>query len=89
MSQARYMLQFAQPHLDDAAIAAVVAVLRSNWIASGPRVIEFETALSNRFEGRPTRVVTSATAAMEIALGLCSLAPGDEVIASAQSFFPP
>jgi dTDP-4-amino-4,6-dideoxygalactose transaminase len=87
MSQDRPMLQFAQPHLDDAAIAAVVAVLRSNWIASGPRVIEFEKALSNGFAGRPTRVVTSATAAMEIALGLCSLAPADEVITSAQSFF--
>jgi dTDP-4-amino-4,6-dideoxygalactose transaminase len=87
MSQARPMLQFAQPHLDDAAIAAVVAVLRSNWITSGPRVLEFETALSNSFAGRPTRVVTSATAAMEIALGLCSLAPDDEVITSAQSFF--
>jgi dTDP-4-amino-4,6-dideoxygalactose transaminase len=87
MSQARPMLPFAQPHLDEAAIAAVVAVLRSNWIASGPRVIEFETALSNGFAGRPTRVVTSATAAMEIALGLCSLAPEDEVITSAQSFF--
>ena len=88
MSQARpALLQFAQPHLDDAAIAAVVAVLRSNWITSGPRVSEFEAALSNSFAGRPTRVVTSATAAMEIALGMCSLAPGDEVITSAQSFF--
>ena len=88
MSQAQpALLRFAQPHLDDAAIAAVVAVLRSNWITSGPRVIEFETALSNGFAGRPTRVVTSATAAMEIALGMCSLAPADEVITSAQSFF--
>jgi dTDP-4-amino-4,6-dideoxygalactose transaminase len=87
MSQVRPVLQFAQPHLDDAAIAAVAAVLRSNWIVSGPRVVEFETALSNGFAGRPTRVVTSATAAMEIALGLCGLAPADEVITSAQSFF--
>jgi dTDP-4-amino-4,6-dideoxygalactose transaminase len=87
MSQARPVLQFAQPHLDDAAIAAVAAVLRSNWIVSGPRVVEFETALSSGFAGRPTRVVTSATAAIEIALGLCALAPADEVITSAQSFF--
>jgi dTDP-4-amino-4,6-dideoxygalactose transaminase len=87
MNQARRELPFAQPCLDDAAIASVAAVLHSNWIASGPRVVEFEAALSNSFAGRPTRVVTSATAAMEIALGLCALAPADEVITSAQSFF--
>jgi dTDP-4-amino-4,6-dideoxygalactose transaminase len=87
MSQVRSVLQFAQPHLDDAAIAAVAAVLRSNWIVSGPKVVEFETALSEGFAGRPTRAVTSATAAIEIALGLCALAPADEVITSAQSFF--
>ena len=87
MNPARPDLQFAQPHLDDAAIAAVAAVLRSNWIASGPKVVELEAALSKGFAGRPTRVVTSATAAMEIALGLCALEPADEVITSAQSFF--
>jgi dTDP-4-amino-4,6-dideoxygalactose transaminase len=81
------MLQFSQPHLDEAAIAAAVAVLRSNWLASGARVLEFESALSKSFAGRPTRAVTSATAALEIALGLCALEPADEVITSAQSFF--
>jgi dTDP-4-amino-4,6-dideoxygalactose transaminase len=43
--------------------------------------------LSKTFGGRPTRVLTSATAAFEIALDLCDIGPGDEVILSAQSFF--
>jgi dTDP-4-amino-4,6-dideoxygalactose transaminase len=80
-------LNFAQPVLDDATIASVTAVLKSNWITSGPKVQEFEAALSKTFGGRPTRVLTSATAAFEIALDLCNIGPGDEVILSAQSFF--
>lgn len=80
-------LNFAQPLLDEATIADVAAVLRSHWIASGPKVAAFEAALSASFGGRPTRVVTSATAAFEIGLALCGVGPGDEVILSAQSFF--
>jgi len=65
----------------------MAATMRSGWIASGPRVLEFERALSQSFGGRPTRTLTSATGAMEIALLACGIGPGDEVITSTQSFF--
>ncbi|GJJ05228.1 aminotransferase [Duganella rhizosphaerae] len=81
------MLKFAQPQLDEDTIQAVAAVLRSNWIATGPNVTELERALSESFGARPTRVLTSATGAMEIALQVCGIGPGDEVITSAQTFF--
>jgi dTDP-4-amino-4,6-dideoxygalactose transaminase len=81
------MIKFAQPQLDEDTIQAVAGVLRSNWIATGPHVTALENALSQSFGGRPTRVVTSATGAMEIALQVCSIGAGDEVITSAQSFF--
>jgi dTDP-4-amino-4,6-dideoxygalactose transaminase len=80
-------LNFAQPQLDEATIAAVAAVLRSNWIASGPNVLAFEQALSESFGGRPTRVLTSATGAMEVALQVCGIGAGDEVITATQTFF--
>jgi hypothetical protein len=47
----------------------------------------FEQRLSALCGGRPVRAVTSATAAIEIALQLAGVGPGDEVISSAQSFF--
>jgi dTDP-4-amino-4,6-dideoxygalactose transaminase len=87
MDELPRQLNFAQPVLDDDTIASVVAVLKSNWITTGPKVLEFEAALSKTFNGRPTRVVTSATAAFEIALDVCNIGPEDEVILSAQSFF--
>ena len=80
-------LKFASPLIDEATIAAVGDVLRSGHITSGPWVERFEAALSEFCGGRPVRVVTSATAAVEIALQLAGIGPGDEVITCAQSFF--
>ena len=80
-------LKFAGPVLDEATIAGVGDVLRSGHIASGPWVQTFETRLSAFCGGRPVRVLTSATAAIEVALQLCGVGPGTEVITSAQSFF--
>jgi dTDP-4-amino-4,6-dideoxygalactose transaminase len=80
-------LPFARPTIDEAMIAAVADTLRSRWIVTGPRVAEFERALSQRFGGRPVRTLTSATAAMQVAFEMLGVGPGDEVIAPAQSFF--
>jgi hypothetical protein len=80
-------LKFAGPELDEATIAGVGEVLRSGQIASGPWVRRFESDLSAFCEGRPVRVLTSATAAVEVALQLAGIGAGDEVITSASSFF--
>jgi dTDP-4-amino-4,6-dideoxygalactose transaminase len=80
-------LNFSQPLISEDSIAAMADTMRSGWIASGPRVLEFERALSQSFGGRPTRTLTSATGAMELALLACGVKPGDEVITSTQSFF--
>ena len=80
-------LPFARPSIDEESIAGVAEVLRSGWIASGPNVLKFEQALSDYHSGRPARVVTSATAALELALQVAGVGPGAEVITSAMSFF--
>jgi dTDP-4-amino-4,6-dideoxygalactose transaminase len=80
-------LKFAGPVLDEATIAGVGEVLRSGHIASGPWVRRFEESLSEFCGGRPVRVLTSATAAVEVALQLAGIGPGDEVVTCAQSFF--
>jgi dTDP-4-amino-4,6-dideoxygalactose transaminase len=80
-------LQFARPALDEATIASVADVLRSGWITSGPKLKAFEAALSKYVGGRPVRCVSSATAALELALKVCGISPGDEVITPAMTFF--
>jgi dTDP-4-amino-4,6-dideoxygalactose transaminase len=79
-------LPFTRPTIDEETIASVVEVLRSGWLASGPKVGAFETALSDYLGGRPVRSQTSATAGLEMALLACGIGPGDEVITPALSF---
>src|SRR5206468_2075244 len=73
--------------LDEATVAGVGEVLRSGWITSGPWVRAFEQSLSEFCGGRPAKALSSATAAVEVALQLARIGPGTEVITSAQSFF--
>ncbi|MEO6567098.1 MAG: DegT/DnrJ/EryC1/StrS family aminotransferase, partial [Casimicrobiaceae bacterium] len=63
-------LPFARPTLDDATVTDVGAVLRSGWLASGPKEKAFEAALTSHVGGRPVRVVSSGTAALELALNV-------------------
>ena len=79
-------LPFTRPTIDEETIASVAEVLRSGWLASGPKVAALETALSDYFGGRPVRSQTSATAGLEMALLACGIGPGDEVITPALSF---
>lgn len=79
-------LPFTRPALDEETIAGVVETLRSGWLASGPQVQAFEQALSDYLGGRPVRTLTSATGALEVALQVCGIGPGDEVITPAMSF---
>ncbi|HEY3046838.1 MAG TPA: DegT/DnrJ/EryC1/StrS aminotransferase family protein [Polaromonas sp.] len=79
-------LPFTRPFLDEETIAAVTEVLRSGWLTTGPRARELEAALSHYVGGRPVRVMSSATAALEIALRIAGIGPGNEVITTPLSW---
>lgn len=79
-------LPFTRPDVDEATVQAVAQVLRSGWLASGPKVQELERQLSEFCGGRPVRTLTSATAGLELALLMIGIKPGDEVITPAMSF---
>lgn len=73
-------LPFTRPSIDEQTIAAVADVLRSGWITTGPKCSELEARLSQRYGGRPVRLASSATAALEFALRVAGVGPGDEVV---------
>lgn len=79
-------LPFARPAIDEATIAVVVEVLRSGWITTGPRAREFESRLSEYFGGRPVRALASGTGALELALDVIGIGPGDEVVTTPVSW---
>ena len=80
------LLPFTRPDIDEETIAAVADVLRSGWLTTGPKCRELESALSERLGGRPVRVANSATAALEFALRIAGVGPGDEVISTSLSW---
>ena len=80
-------LPFTRPDIDPESIAAVADVLRSGQLASGPKVHAFEAALAAYLgSDRHVRVMTSATAGLEMALEVAGIGEGDEVIVPAMSF---
>ncbi len=80
-------LPFTRPSIDAESVAAVVDVFRSGQLASGPKVLAFEAALARYLgAGRHVRVMTSATAGLEMALQVAGVGEGDEVIVPAMSF---
>ena len=77
---------YGRPDVTDDDIAAVVEVLRSGWLTTGPKVAAFEAALSMRFDGAETVVCNSGTAALHMAYQALGIGPGDIVIVPALTF---
>lgn len=79
-------LPFSKPCVSEAAIEEVVACIRSGWLATGPRVKQFEQMLGSYFQAPHTLALTTATAGLHLALKALKLQPGDEVITTPMTF---
>jgi perosamine synthetase len=67
-------------------IKAVVEVLRSDWITTGPAVDEFENAMTEFIGAKYGVAVSSGTAALHTAMYAIGIAPDDEVIVPSMTF---
>ena len=74
------MIPYGRHDIDESDVAAVVEVLRSDWLTTGPTVERFEEALAEWTGGIPVVCVSSGTAALHTAYAAAGLGPGDEVI---------
>jgi dTDP-4-amino-4,6-dideoxygalactose transaminase len=79
-------LPFHQPLIDEADERAVLEVLRSGWITTGPRTKQFEKTLAAYVGSTHAVGVNSCTAALSLALEAVGVGPGDEVITSPITF---
>ena len=79
-------LPYGRQWIDDEDIAAVVAVLRSDWLTTGPNVEEFESAFAARTGAAEAVAVSSGTAALHLAVAALGIGPGDEVIVPSLTF---
>jgi len=79
-------LVFGQPKVSHAEVEEVVATLRSGWWGTGPRTRRFEEELAHYVGARHAVGLTSGTAALQLALAMLGIGPGDEVITTPMTF---
>jgi UDP-4-amino-4,6-dideoxy-N-acetyl-beta-L-altrosamine transaminase len=80
------MIPYGRQSIDDDDIRAVVEVLKSDWLTSGPKTSEFEDALCRYVGCKHAVVVNSGTSALDIAIQALDLPLGSEVITSPLTF---
>lgn len=80
------MLPYGRQAIDEEDIAAVVEVLRSEWLTTGPRVGEFERAFAEFTGAEEAVAVCNGTAALHAAAYAAGVGPGDEVIVPPMTF---
>jgi len=79
-------LPYGHQWVDEADIQAVIEVLRSDWLTTGPKVAEYEEAFAKRVGARFAVAVNSGTAALHAAVFAAGIGPGDEVITAPITF---
>jgi len=79
-------LPFSIPVLSQATIDEVVACLKSGWLATGPRVKQFEEALKKYLKAPYGLAMNSATSGLHVALKCLEIKPGDEIITAPITF---
>lgn len=80
------MIPYGKHRIEEEDIAAVVEVLRSDWLTTGPKVEEFERAFAEFVGAREAVAVSSGTAALHAAIHAIGIGPGDEVIVPPMTF---
>lgn len=80
------LLPYGHQSIDEYDIRAVVEILGSDWITTGPKVTEFEEAFAEYVGSRYAVSFSSGTAALHGAVFAAGLGPGDEAITTPMTF---
>jgi dTDP-4-amino-4,6-dideoxygalactose transaminase len=79
-------LPFALPDIGEAEIAAVVEVLRSGWLTTGPTTKAFETEFAEFVHAENAVAVNSATSGLHLSYEALGVGPGDQVVMPTWTF---
>jgi dTDP-4-amino-4,6-dideoxygalactose transaminase len=74
------MLPFSRPSIGEDEIREVTEVLRSGWITTGPRTVQFEKDFAAYVGAKHAIALSSGTAALHCAYWALDLKPGDEIL---------
>ena len=82
----RGVIPYGKQSIDEEDINAVVEVLRSDWLTTGPRIEEFERAICSFTSAKYGVAVSNGTAALHTAIAAAGIGPGDEVLVTPMTF---
>jgi perosamine synthetase len=82
----RRVIPYGKQTIDDEDIKAVVEVLRSDWLTTGPKIEEFERAICSFTTAKKGVAVSNGTAALHTAIAAAGIGPGDEAIVTPMTF---
>jgi perosamine synthetase len=82
----RNLLPYGKQFVDQQDIQSVVEVLQSDWLTTGPTVLEFEKQFAKQVGAAEGIAVNSGTAGLHCAVYAAGVGPGDEVITSPITF---
>ena len=80
------LLPYGRQSVDNADVQAVVEVLKSDWLTTGPKIGEFEERFAAWIGVRHAVSFSSGTAALHGAAFAAGLGPGDEAITTPMTF---
>ncbi|HJO92928.1 MAG TPA: UDP-4-amino-4,6-dideoxy-N-acetyl-beta-L-altrosamine transaminase [Victivallales bacterium] len=80
------MIPYGKQTIDDDDIQAVIDVLKSDWLTTGPKVDEFEEAIASFVNNKYSVAVSSGTAALHCAMFAAGIKQDDEVITTPMTF---
>ncbi len=86
MFDSNAFIPIAKPYMDEREAEAARRAILSAWVSQGPEVAAFERDFAAAVGAKHACAVSSATAALHLALRAVGVRPGDEVITVSHSF---
>jgi UDP-4-amino-4,6-dideoxy-N-acetyl-beta-L-altrosamine transaminase len=83
---AERFVPYGRQSISEEDIAAVVDILRSDWLTQGPSIVNFEKAVAEYCGAKFAVAVSNGTAALHLAALAAGFGAGDEVITSPITF---
>jgi UDP-4-amino-4,6-dideoxy-N-acetyl-beta-L-altrosamine transaminase len=80
------VIPYGRQHIDDDDIAAVIQVMKGDWLTQGPHIAEFEDAVRTLTGAGHAVAFSSGTAALHGAVHAAGIGPGQLVATSPLSF---
>ena len=82
----RKMIPYGRQTIEEDDIQAVVDVLRSDYLTTGPRIAEFEKMVADYVGAKYAVAISNGTSALHAACFAAGIQPGDEVITTPLTF---